>query len=583
MIADKDLQSIQEARALVTQAFEAQKQLSKFAQEQVDSVIDAMAVTVQAQCERLGALAVEETGYGIPADKTIKNRFAAENVYRYIRPLKTVGILREDRQSGIVEIAAPAGVVCAIIPSTNPTSTAIYKILICIKARNCIVLSPHPAAVRCINEVARVMREAAREAGLPEGAINCMQQPTIEGTTELMKHKLTSLILATGGTGLVRAAYSSGKPAFGVGPGNVPAYVDRSADVEKAVKDILTGKCFDNGTLCSSEQSIVADQPVAQRVLEELKKNGGYILNAEEREKLDRLVMTPNRSLNTAIVGKAARRIAEMAGISVPDGTRALVGKIDGVGRDYPLSMEKLSPILGFFVVDGWEQGCERCNEILRFGGTGHTLAVHANDPKVIQEFGLHKLAFRICVNTPATHGSIGLTTNLVPSMTLGCGTWGGNITTDNISPLNLINIKRLAYEARPVNAGNAVSAPLVSNQGSAQPAHTSSPVVGSPSRELIREVVEEFLKKKSSSKQGGASGSEAPAVNPVPVVRTEQPGASISPPPSGPKIKPLEFVCEEDVRRAVDRREKLTVNARTIITPAARDLGEEKQVFHWI
>jgi acetaldehyde dehydrogenase (acetylating) len=572
VIVDKDLRSIQEARALVTQAYEAQKLLSEFTQEQVDAIIDKMAAAVQSHCERLGALAVEETGYGIPADKTIKNRFSAENVYAYIRPLKTVGILKEDRPNGVVEIAAPAGVVCAIIPSTNPTSTAIYKILICIKARNCIVLSPHPAAVRCINETARVMKEAAREAGLPDGAVACMQHPTIEGTTELMKHKLTSLILATGGTGLVKAAYSSGKPAFGVGPGNVPAYVDRSADVAKAVKDILTGKCFDNGTLCSSEQSIVADRPVAQNVLEELKRNGAYILNSEELQKLNRVVMAPNRSLNTAIVGKAARRIAEMAAISVPDGTRALVGKIDGVGKDYPLSMEKLSPILGLFVVDGWEQGCERCNEILRFGGTGHTLAIHANDPKVIQEFGLHKLAFRICVNTPATHGSIGLTTNLVPSMTLGCGTWGGNITTDNISPLNLINIKRLAYETRPVNVGNAVSAAAATEVGGRSP-HVASSVSGNPSRELIREVVEEFLKKKNLTK--------VPAAAPAPVSRTtESPGSS---PPAVPKAKPLDFVCEEDVRRAVDRREKLPVNARTIITPAARDLGEEKQVFNWI
>ncbi len=570
MITDKDLQSIQEARALVTAAYEAQKQLARFTQEQIDAVIDKMAYAVQLQCERLARLAVEETTYGTVADKTLKNRFSAENVYQYIRPLKTVGIVKEDRQNGVVEIAVPAGVVAAVIPSTNPTSTAIYKILVCVKARNCVVLSPHPAAARCIAEAARVMKEAGREAGLPDGAISCMQNPTIEGTTELMKHKYTSLILATGGIGLVKAAYSSGKPAFGVGPGNVPAYVDRSAGVEKAIKDILTGKCFDNGTLCSSEQSIVADRPIAQKALEELKKNGAYIVNSDELEKLNRIVMTPHRSLNTAIVGKPAKRIAEMAGFSVPEGTRALVGMIDGVGRDYPLSIEKLSPILAFYVVDGWERGCERCNEILRFGGTGHTMAVHANDPKVIQEFGLHKLAFRIVINTPATHGSIGYTTNLVPSMTLGCGTWGGNITTDNISPLNLINIKRLAYETRPINPpGSASNVSALPWTASVSPlSGVTSSTIAAPSREVIREVVEDFLKKK---------GLDSPA-RPSP-----PPAKAAAAPPPPPKPKPVDFVCEEDVRRAVERREKIAVNAKTIITPAARDLGEAKQVFDWI
>ncbi|MBI2821510.1 MAG: aldehyde dehydrogenase family protein, partial [Acidobacteria bacterium] len=298
MISDRDLQSIQEARTLASTAYEAQKLLSQFSQEQVDGAIDRMAEAARGECERLAKLAVEETGYGNIRDKTLKNRFAAENVYRYIRPLKTVGLIREDRQNGVVEIAAPAGVVCAIIPSTNPTSTAIYKILICIKARNCIVLSPHPAAVHCIEESARIMREAGRDAGLPDGSIGCMRTPTIEGTTELMRHRCTSLILATGGMGLVRAAYSSGKPAFGVGPGNVPAYIDRSANVEKAVRDVLTGKCFDNGTLCSSEQSIVADRPIAQKVLEELKRNNAHILSADELQKLNRVVMTHHRSLN---------------------------------------------------------------------------------------------------------------------------------------------------------------------------------------------------------------------------------------------------------------------------------------------
>lgn len=568
MIDDRDLQSIQEARALVIGAHEAQKRLSLFSQDHIDAAVDRMAAAVLPECERLAAIAVEETGYGNVPDKTIKNRFAAENVYRYIKPLKTVGVIREDRQNGIVEIATPVGVVCAVVPSTNPTSTAIYKILICIKSRNCVVLSPHPAAVRSILETTRIMKEAAVGAGIPEGSIGCMQIPTLEGTTELMKHKLTSLILATGGIGLVRAAYSSGKPAYGVGPGNVPAYVDRSADVEKAVKDILTGKCFDNGTLCSSEQSIVADRPVAARVLEGLKRNGAYILSPEELDKLNRIVVTAARSLNTAIVGKSAKKIADIAGIQVPEDTRALVGEIDGVGRDFPLSMEKLSPILAFYVVDGWQQGCERCNEILRFGGTGHTLALHASDSKVIQEFALHKLAFRIVVNTPATLGSIGYTTNLVPSMTLGCGTWGGNITTDNISPLNLLNVKRLAYEVRPVNPGGGVPQPNSAWDSKSRIPGPSKQ--GVPGREAIREVVEEFLKKKPSPPRSAVQIASVPA-------------AAVPAPAPARSPVPVEFVCEDDVRRAVTRHEKIPVNSKTIITPAARDFAEEKQAFIWV
>jgi acetaldehyde dehydrogenase (acetylating) len=566
VITDKDLQSIQEARSLVGAAHEAQKALSQFSQQQVDAVVDRMAQAVQGECENLARLAVEETGYGNIADKTLKNRFASENVHRYIRPLLTVGVIREDRENGVVEIAAPGGVTCAIIPSTNPTSTAIFKILICIKARNCVVLSPHPAAVGCIREATRIMDRAAREAGLPDGAISCMSNPTLEGTTELMRHRLTALILATGGIGLVRAAYSSGKPAFGVGPGNVPAYIDRSANVTKAVRDVITGKCFDNGTLCSSEQSMVVDRPVAEQALEELKKNRAHILSAGELEKMNRVIASPTRSLNPAIVGKAAPVIASMAGISVPEGTRALVGRIDGVGKDHPFSMEKLSPLLAFYVVDGWEQGCERCNQILRFGGTGHTMAVHAADPKVIQEFGLHKLACRIVVNTPATLGSIGYTTNLVPSMTLGCGTWGGNITTDNISPMNLLNIKRLAYETRPLDAG-AAARPSAWNP---PPPATQEGGNAAPSRDAIRQIVEELLKKKASSE---------------PPIRPSGPVALEPAPPSPPKARPLPvaFVCEDDVRRALGRHETIWVNAKTIITPAARDLGEEKSVFSWV
>src|SRR5262249_12809855 len=369
----------------------------------------------------------------------------------------------------VFEVASPIGVVAAIIPSTNPTSTTIYKALIALKGRNVIVFSPHPSAVRCINETAKLLAQSAERAGAPRGVISCMKVATTEGTQELMKHALTSLILATGGTGLVRAAYSAGKPAFGVGPGNVPTYIEKTADVAKAVRDILTGKCFDNGTLCSSEQSIVCDEAVKDSVLEELRKQGAYVCNASEKAQLERTVQTPRRTLNTAIVGKSAVKIAEMAGFTVPSTTRALVAHADGVGPQYPISMEKLSPTLGFYTVKDWQEGCAKCIEILNFGGLGHTLSLHTKDDEVVRQFGLRKPAFRICVNTPAALGAVGYTTNLFPSMTLGCGAAGGNITSDNISPLHLINLKRVAYGVRdvaapPPRAASAAAAPYAAD-----------------------------------------------------------------------------------------------------------------------
>ena len=337
------------------------------------------------------------------------------------------------------------------MPSTNPTSTAIYKILISIKARCAVVLSPHPSAVRCITRVAEVMDEAARRAGAPAGAINWMTTVTLEGTQELMKHRDVAVILATGGMGLVRAAYSAGKPAYGVGPGNAPAYIERTANLKKAVRDIITGKTFDNGVLCSSENSVVVDEPVAEEVKREFVAQGAYFLSKAEMDAVARVLVTPQRLPNPALVGKSATIIAEKCGITVPAGTRVLIAPLDGVGRDYPLSIEKLCPVLSYYVVKDWREGCERCKQILRYGGMGHTMSIHSQNEQVILEFGLKKPAFRIVVNTPTTQGSIGLTTGLDPAMTLGCGGYGGNITSDNISPRHLLNIKRLAYEIAPV------------------------------------------------------------------------------------------------------------------------------------
>ncbi len=447
---DRDLTSIAEARALAKRAKQAWLELAEFSQEKIDAIVDAMASAATAHAEVFARLAVEETGYGVVEDKIQKNLFSSEKVYQFIRPMKTVGVIARHEDRRVVEIAEPFGVVAAVVPSTNPTSTAIYKILISLKARCAVVLSPHPAAVRCITRVAEVMEEAARRAGAPAGAINWMTTVTLEGTQELMKHRDVAVILATGGMGLVRAAYSAGKPAYGVGPGNAPAFIERTADVKKAVRDIVTGKTFDNGVLCSSENSVVVDEPIADAVKREFEAQGGYFMSKAEMDALARVLISTQRLPNPALVGKAATIIAHKCGITVPAETRVLIAPLDGVGRDYPLSIEKLCPVLSYYIVSDWREGCERCKQILRYGGMGHTMSIHSQNDAVILEFGLKKPAFRIIVNSPTTHGSIGLTTGLDPAMTLGCGGYGGNITSDNISPRHLLNIKRLAYEISP-------------------------------------------------------------------------------------------------------------------------------------
>src|SRR5688500_17490769 len=447
---DRDLASIADARTLARAARTAQPLLAEFTQEQIDQIVTAMAEAVTPHADALARLAVEETGYGVAADKAQKNLFASRQVYEFIKPMKTVGVVNRLEERKIVEIAEPFGVVAAVVPSTNPTSTAIYKVLIALKARCPIVISPHPSAARCITRTVEIMAEAANRAGAPAGSIGWMTTVTLEGTQELMKHRDVAVILATGGMGLVRAAYSAGKPAYGVGPGNAPCYIERSADLKKAASDIMTGKTFDNGVLCSSPNSVVVDEAVAEETRREFQALGAYFMNAAEMEALAKVLVTAQRLPNPALVGKSAAVIAEKVGIKVPDGTRALIAPLTGVGRDFPLSIEKLCPVLSWYVVKDWRDGCERCIQILRYGGMGHTMSIHSKNDEVILQFGLKKPAFRICVNTPTTHGSIGMTTGLDPAMTLGCGGWGGNITSDNISPKHLLNIKRLAYEIRP-------------------------------------------------------------------------------------------------------------------------------------
>jgi acetaldehyde dehydrogenase (acetylating) len=558
---DRDLASIAEARALARRAKQAWLELAEFSQERIDAAIDAMAAAATDQAEAFARLAVEETGYGVAADKVQKNLFSSQKVYAFIRPMKTVGIVARHEDRRVVEIAEPFGVVAAVVPSTNPTSTAIYKILISIKARCSVVLSPHPAAVKCITRVAEVMDEAGRRAGLPAGAVNWMTNVTLEGTQELMKHRDVAVILATGGMGLVRAAYSAGKPAYGVGPGNAPAYIERSADVKKAVRDVVTGKTFDNGVLCSSENSVVVDEPIAEEVKREFVAQNCYFMNRAEMDALTKALITPQRLPNPALVGKAATFIAEKCGISVPPDTRVLIAPLDGVGRDFPLSIEKLCPVLSFYVVKDWREGCERCKQILRYGGMGHTMSIHSQNEQVILEFGLKKPAYRICVNTPTTHGSIGLTTGLDPAMTLGCGGYGGNITSDNISPRHLLNIKRLAYEIAP--AANRFE------RAHALPSPPVRPEVQTGIRaDTLSKQVDDFLATR------GYRGDQ----------RVETPGRAAGPvaPPAagGADQKPLDFVCEEDVRLAIRAGRKLVVSERAILTPAARDLGEQHRVF---
>jgi acetaldehyde dehydrogenase (acetylating) len=617
MSADKDLISVQQARDLVEAAHKAQTEIAKFDQAKIDRICEAMSRAALREAARLGAMAVEETGYGVPDDKREKNRFAAEDVWNYFRGLRTVGVVSESKD--VVEIASPRGVVAGIIPSTNPTSTAIFKILIAIKSRNAVVLSPHPSAAKCINESARIMREAAVKEGLPAEAIACMTTATIEGTEALMKHKQTAVILATGGIGLVRAAYSSGKPAFGVGPGNVPVFVERTADVPKAVQDILTGKCFDNGTICASEQAVVCDAPIEQAVREQFKAQGGHFLSASEADQLGKVVATPQRSLNPGIVGRSVEVIAKMAGISVPSGTRCLLADVAGVGRDFPLSMEKLSPILAFYVADGLTRGAERCYEILRYGGMGHTAGVHTRSREAAVRFGSEMPASRITVNTPTTHGAIGFSTALPPSMTLGCGSWGGNVTSDNVSPLHLLDIKRVAFETRPVKSTRPAASVSTTSVPAQGPGHArpraQQTVVGSGpgkiNREEIAAIVDRFLANRPEETPGPTSQQKGERAQPA--IEAEagsmysgpsqaerlgenrgdnrsgagNGGSSPSPSTGTSRIAattngnaPVDFVSEDDVKRAIQKGQKIFINAKTIITPAARDIGEPAEVF---
>ncbi len=444
---DRDLMSRQEVRDLIRKSKEAQKIYATFSQEKIDSIINSMVKGIKVYNEKLAKMAVEETGFGNWQDKVLKNRFASEYLHEYIKDMKTIGELKN--KNGVLEIGVPLGVIAGLIPSTNPTSTTIYKTLISLKAGNGIVISPHPNAKNCIIETANLLKEIAEKAGVPEGLIGVVKTITMDATEELMKHEDTALILATGGEAMVKAAYSSGNPAIGVGPGNGPAFIEKSANVKLAVKRILDSKTFDNGIICASEQSIIVEKVIKEKVKEELIAQGGYFLNSEESKKLANFILRSNGTMNPQIVGKSALRLAQMAGINIPCNTKVLISEECEVSKRNPYSREKLAPILAFYVENSWEEACERSIEILNVEGRGHTMVIHSEDNQIIREFALKKPVSRLLVNTPGALGGIGGTTNLAPALTLGCGAVGGSSTSDNITPLNLINIRRVAWGVR--------------------------------------------------------------------------------------------------------------------------------------
>ncbi len=443
-MADKDLASIQEARDLTRKARSAQRDFSRLDQEQIDQVVQAIAKVMTAMAEDLAKLAVEETGYGNWEDKKQKNLLASEKLYERIGPLKTIGVIEEDRENKIDKIAIPAGIVAGLIPSTNPTSTTIYKTLISLKAGNGIVFSPHPTATSCIGKTVDIIHQVLKELHISEDLVSVTTMPTLDGTAELMQQ--ADLILATGGPAMVKAAYSSGTPALGVGPGNVPVFIEKSADIQASVRRVMSGKTFDYGTVCSSEQALITEESIAQEVKKALVAEGCYFLEGTAAEKVKGLMTGPRGSMNPAIVGQPASKLAQMAGIDIPSGTRLLVYEEQGVGPGYPFSYEKLTSLLGFYTVADWRAADELCTQLLQNGGLGHSMSIHSNNKDIIRHFGLNQPVSRLLVNTPSSLGAVGVTTNLDPSLTLGCGPVGGSSTSDNVGVQHLFNIRYVAH-----------------------------------------------------------------------------------------------------------------------------------------
>ena len=450
---DKDLQARQEARDLAKKAFDAQQKLCRMSQSQLDDIVKAVSDAFAAAAGELAQMAVEETGFGNIQDKTTKNLFASRQVWNAVKDMKTVGVLKEDPREKLWEVGVPMGVIAAIVPSTNPTSTVCYKAMIALKSGNSIVFSPHPKAIGCTRKAAQIVAEAAEKAGAPEGSVGCLSIPSMAGCQELMSETHTRLILATGGPGMVRAAYSSGKPAIGVGAGNGPAYIHRSADVQKAMECIVQSKTFDNGTVCASEQSIVVEKDMEEQVRRAAAGLGCYFMNEEEAAALAKLLFRPSGALNPEIVGKSAVYLAQKAGFKVPDFTKVLIAREQEAGPTRPYSMEKLCPVLAFFVMDNEDAVLAKAIEVLEHEGSGHTFVIHAEDMDVVRKFALQIPVSRFLVNTPGALGGIGSTTGLFPALTLGCGAVGGSSSSNNISPLDLINIRRVAWGQKEVQS----------------------------------------------------------------------------------------------------------------------------------
>ncbi len=591
MLEDKDLRSIQEVRSKVQAAYEAFHAFQGFSQQQVDAIVASMAAAARAHSESLARLAVEETGYGNVRDKIAKNLLNCDLLHQKIAPLKTIGILGEDPELGITKIAVPVGVVAAVLPTTNPTSTAFFKCLIAVKAGNAIVMSPHPRARRCTCESARVLSEAAEAAGAPKGLIQCVDEATIAGTNELMGHRRIGIILSTGGAGIVKAAYSSGKPALGVGAGNVPVLIDDSANLESAIASVVDGKSFDFGTVCSSEQSVVVNRQHSDRVWAALKANGAFVCNDEQRKALEARLFTENFRIQPDCVGQSPQKIGSLAGFEVPDDARILAVEIQGVGREHRLSAEKLSPVLSVYFVDSFEQAVDACVSILNFGGRGHTCVIYSEDEGHVLEYGRRAPAFRVLVNTSAPQGSTGITTGVFPSMTLGCGAIAGNSTGDNVGPMHLLHVKRIArYLRAPEEAFVSEEAKryfqsVASGRDFGSGAAATGAAHGSgPSSVAAR--VDSYLAKRGM--QESAAGPARPSrESPVAAVvdrflqNRQQPAAAQAPPPQpvddppppAPVIRPVSFVCENDMRKALHSGAKIYIAKHTIVTPAARDL----------
>lgn len=605
MLHDNDLISIQEVREKVEKAAAAQKKYATFTQEQVDAVVEAVAAAGRAHAREFAEMAVEETAYGNVKDKIAKNLLNAEHLPNQIRGMKTVGVLREIPSEKVIEVGVPVGVVAALIPTTNPTSTVIFKVIISLKGGNGVVISPHPRAKKCTAYTAEILHKAAVAAGAPEGIIQCLTTPTLEGTQALMSHKKVGVILATGGAGMVKAAYSSGKPAFGVGPGNVPVLLDSNYDIADAVAKVVEGKRFDYGTVCSSEQSLVACLDVRDRVYAELKKNKAYVADAKQAEALGKLLVTPAGTINPSCVGQSPQKIAQMAGFEVPPETSIIVAEVAGVGKFHPLSVEKLSPVLALFFVKDFEAGMDICEQILRFGGLGHTCVIFSNDEEKIRRFGFRMPAFRVLVNTPAPQGSTGVTTAILPSMTLGCGAMGGNSTSDNVGPLHLINIKRIAYWIR--DASEVLKVPDMDEKPAVRPpspatvdrqtiiaaverylaqrgvkVKSEAAPPAQPAASVIAEVAAEVVERMLSEKK--ASQTSAPAAGGPPCGTAALAAASewkpaTEPAPPAPKITIVDFVAEADVRAAIQEKRKIYIGPKTIVTPAARELANQHDI----